>query len=50
MAETKTVPEWYDRGGPVPPGRHEIVNGTGRSEEILTPDERDAFVRLGRQG
>jgi hypothetical protein len=37
-------PHWYDDGGPLPPGLSMVANGTGRSEEILTPAERAAFV------
>lgn len=39
---------WYDRGGPVGPGTTVVHNGTGRTEEVLTPVERDAFAELGK--
>jgi hypothetical protein len=39
---------WYDKGGPLPPGQHMIMNGTGGTEEVLTPAERRAFIALAR--
>lgn len=41
---------WYDRGGPLPPGGKFVMNGTGRTEEVLTPDERLAFIALAKGG
>jgi Transglycosylase SLT domain len=38
----------YDKGGPVPPGATTLLNRTGRTEEVLTPDERAAFVELAK--
>lgn len=40
---------WYDRGGPLPPGPTLAWNQTGRTEEVLTPDERQAWVSLVRR-
>lgn len=38
-----------DRGGPLPPGPSIVHNNTGRTEEVLTPDERAAlFSGAGR--
>jgi hypothetical protein len=39
---------WYDKGGPLPPGATMAINRTGGTEEILTPAERRAFVSLAK--
>ncbi|MBM6622674.1 peptidoglycan DD-metalloendopeptidase family protein [Micrococcaceae bacterium RIT802] len=33
------APYLYDEGGPVPPGTHQILNATGRTEQILNPEQ-----------
>lgn len=38
----------YDKGGPVPPGATLLLNRTGRTEEVLTPEERRAFVDIAK--
>jgi len=39
---------WYDKGGPLPPGTRLVTNRTGGMEEVLTPEERRAFIALAK--
>lgn len=35
---------WYDRGGPLPPGAWLAINGTGKTEHVYTAEQQDAIL------
>lgn len=41
---------WYDRGGNLPPGYTLAHNQSGRNEQVLSPDESEAFISFVKGG